>query len=77
MDRAGARVSSLERDIQFLQQTHKSTLEKLHEEIDHLKRANKGESDHSKPPGSFLLGIWTLSICSQIISSLIQNCSIS
>ncbi|XP_053360458.1 coiled-coil domain-containing protein 74A isoform X2 [Clarias gariepinus] len=41
MDRAGARVSSLERDIQFLQQTHKSTLEKLHEEIDHLKRANK------------------------------------
>ncbi|XP_053480876.1 coiled-coil domain-containing protein 74A isoform X2 [Ictalurus furcatus] len=41
MDPAGARVASLEKDIQFLQQTHKSTLEKLHEEIEHLKRANK------------------------------------
>ncbi|KAF4072173.1 hypothetical protein AMELA_G00260170 [Ameiurus melas] len=41
MDPAGARVASLEKDIQFLQQTHKCTLEKLHEEIEHLKRANK------------------------------------
>ncbi|KAL7885135.1 hypothetical protein AOLI_G00079050 [Acnodon oligacanthus] len=39
MDRA--RVASLEKDILFLQQTHKSTLEKLHEEIESLKRANK------------------------------------
>ncbi|MCI4380970.1 hypothetical protein PGIGA_G00245990 [Pangasianodon gigas] len=41
MDTAGARVASLEKDILFLQQTHKTTLEKLHEEIEHLKRANK------------------------------------
>ncbi|XP_036435623.1 coiled-coil domain-containing protein 74A [Colossoma macropomum] len=37
----GARVASLEKDILFLQQTHKSTLEKLHEEIESLKRTNK------------------------------------
>lgn len=42
MDTTGARVTSLEKDILFLQQTHKTTLEKLHEEIEHLKRANKG-----------------------------------
>ncbi|XP_072538049.1 coiled-coil domain-containing protein 74A isoform X2 [Salminus brasiliensis] len=37
----GSRVASLEKDILFLQQTHKSTLEKLHEEIEGLKRTNK------------------------------------
>ncbi|XP_026855592.2 coiled-coil domain-containing protein 74A isoform X1 [Electrophorus electricus] len=36
-----SRLASLEKDILFLQQTHKNTLEKLHEEIDDLKRANK------------------------------------
>ncbi|XP_058245124.1 coiled-coil domain-containing protein 74A isoform X2 [Hemibagrus wyckioides] len=41
MDTTGTRVASLEKDILFLQQTHKTTLEKLHEEIEHLKRANK------------------------------------
>ncbi|TTL41553.1 Coiled-coil domain-containing protein 74B [Bagarius yarrelli] len=41
MDKSGPRVDSLEKDILFLQQTHKSTLEKLHEEIDQLKRANR------------------------------------
>nr|XP_046231001.1 coiled-coil domain-containing protein 74B [Scatophagus argus] len=34
-------VSSLERNIQFLQQQHKETLEKLHAEIDYLRRENK------------------------------------
>lgn len=37
------RVASLERDIHFLQQQHKETLEKLHGELDGLKRENKGE----------------------------------
>ncbi|KAK3540553.1 hypothetical protein QTP70_034313 [Hemibagrus guttatus] len=41
MDTTRARVASLEKDILFLQQMHKTTLEKLHEEIEHLKRANK------------------------------------
>ncbi|XP_060786768.1 coiled-coil domain-containing protein 74A [Neoarius graeffei] len=41
MDMAGPRVASLEKDILFLQQTHTATLEKLHEEIEHLRRANK------------------------------------
>ncbi|KAG7476373.1 hypothetical protein MATL_G00082180 [Megalops atlanticus] len=35
------RVASLERDIQFLQLQHKDTLEKLHRELDELKRENK------------------------------------
>ncbi|XP_036385890.1 coiled-coil domain-containing protein 74A [Megalops cyprinoides] len=35
------RVASLERDIQFLQRQHKDTLEKLHRELDELKRENK------------------------------------
>lgn len=48
MDMAGARIASLEKDILFLQQTHKSTLEKLHEEIEHLRRANKGMKNHFK-----------------------------
>ncbi|XP_017558263.1 coiled-coil domain-containing protein 74A isoform X1 [Pygocentrus nattereri] len=52
----GARVASLEKDILFLQQTHKSTLEKLHEEIESLKRANKElqyrliMDSHPRPP---------------------------
>lgn len=46
MDTTQVRVSSLEKDILFLQQTHKSTLEKLHEEIECLMRANKGIKSH-------------------------------
>ncbi|KAL1253106.1 hypothetical protein QQF64_017799 [Cirrhinus molitorella] len=36
-----ARVASLQRNIDFLQNQHKETLEKLHCEIDSLKRENK------------------------------------
>ncbi|XP_047424995.1 coiled-coil domain-containing protein 74A isoform X2 [Mugil cephalus] len=35
------RVASLQRNIQFLQQQHKGTLEKLHAEIETLRRENK------------------------------------
>ncbi|KAM4634116.1 coiled-coil domain-containing protein 74B [Polymixia lowei] len=35
------RVASLQRNIHFLQQQHKDTLEKLHAEIDDLRRENK------------------------------------
>ncbi|KTG42329.1 hypothetical protein cypCar_00043368 [Cyprinus carpio] len=35
------RVASLQRNIDFLQKQHKETLEKLHGEIDILKRENK------------------------------------
>ncbi|XP_039634808.1 coiled-coil domain-containing protein 74A isoform X2 [Perca fluviatilis] len=35
------RVASLQRNIQFLQQQHKETLEKLHAEIESLRRDNK------------------------------------
>ncbi|XP_030598312.1 coiled-coil domain-containing protein 74B [Archocentrus centrarchus] len=35
------RVASLQRNIQFLQQQHKETLEKLHAEIEYLRRENK------------------------------------
>ncbi|XP_074472961.1 coiled-coil domain-containing protein 74B isoform X2 [Sebastes fasciatus] len=35
------RVASMERNIQFLQLQHKDTLEKLHAEIDYLRRENK------------------------------------
>ncbi|KAM8743284.1 coiled-coil domain-containing protein 74B [Acanthopagrus schlegelii] len=35
------RVASMQKNIQFLQQQHKETLEKLHAEIDHLRRENK------------------------------------
>ncbi|XP_024860523.1 coiled-coil domain-containing protein 74B [Kryptolebias marmoratus] len=35
------RVASLQRNIQFLQQQHEGTLEKLHAEIDYLRRENK------------------------------------
>uniref|UniRef100_A0A667XCQ4 Si:ch211-222n4.2 n=1 Tax=Myripristis murdjan TaxID=586833 RepID=A0A667XCQ4_9TELE len=38
------RVASLKRDIQFLQEQHKDTLQKLHAEVDYLRRENKGES---------------------------------
>ncbi|KAI4816333.1 hypothetical protein KUCAC02_008660 [Chaenocephalus aceratus] len=34
-------VASMRRNIQFLQQQHKDTLEKLHEEIEYLRRENK------------------------------------
>ncbi|KAM3874383.1 coiled-coil domain-containing protein 74B [Diretmus argenteus] len=35
------RVASLQRNIHFLQHQHKDTLEKLHAEIDNLRRGNK------------------------------------
>ncbi|XP_029300033.1 coiled-coil domain-containing protein 74B isoform X1 [Cottoperca gobio] len=35
------RVASVQRNIQFLQQQHKETLEKLHAEIEYLRRENK------------------------------------
>ncbi|KAK2109157.1 Coiled-coil domain-containing protein 74A [Saguinus oedipus] len=37
------RVLVLEKSLQFLQQQHSETLAKLHEEIEHLKRENKGQ----------------------------------
>uniref|UniRef100_A0A7N6AEE0 Uncharacterized protein n=1 Tax=Anabas testudineus TaxID=64144 RepID=A0A7N6AEE0_ANATE len=40
---ADPRVASLQRNIQFLQQQHKETLEKLHAETEYLRRQNKGE----------------------------------
>ncbi|XP_024155316.1 coiled-coil domain-containing protein 74A [Oryzias melastigma] len=40
-DHGDPRVTSLERNIRFLQEQHKETLEKLHAEIDHLRRENK------------------------------------
>lgn len=41
------RVVSMQRNIQFLQQQHKDTLEKLHAETEYLRRENKGEECHS------------------------------
>lgn len=38
------RIASLEKDVIFLQQQHKETLEKLHNEIDALKRENRGKA---------------------------------
>ncbi|XP_070845284.1 coiled-coil domain-containing protein 74B [Chaetodon trifascialis] len=35
------RVASMQRNIQFLQQQHKETLDKLHAEIEYLRRENK------------------------------------
>uniref|UniRef100_A0A2K5LXM3 CCDC92/74 N-terminal domain-containing protein n=1 Tax=Cercocebus atys TaxID=9531 RepID=A0A2K5LXM3_CERAT len=37
------RNPDLEKSLQFLQQQHSEMLAKLHEEIEHLKRENKGE----------------------------------
>lgn len=52
---AQKRVLDLEKSLQFLQQQHSETLVKLHEEIDHLKRENKGEcrgrAGHCAPRG--------------------------
>lgn len=38
-----ARIDSLHRNIEFLQKQHGETLGKLHEEIEGLKRENKGK----------------------------------
>ncbi|XP_067340974.1 coiled-coil domain-containing protein 74A isoform X2 [Channa argus] len=40
-DDADPRVASMQRNIQFLQEQHKETLEKLHVEIEYLRRENK------------------------------------
>ncbi|XP_067250448.1 coiled-coil domain-containing protein 74A isoform X1 [Chanodichthys erythropterus] len=39
--RTDTRIASLEKDILFLQQQHKDTLERLHAEMEDLKRVNK------------------------------------
>jgi len=41
------RITSLEKDILFLQQQHTDTLRRLHAEMEDLKRINKGMSLHS------------------------------
>lgn len=38
-----ARVASLQRNIEFLQYQHQETLHKLHQEVDILRRENKGD----------------------------------
>ncbi|XP_061887132.1 coiled-coil domain-containing protein 74A-like isoform X1 [Entelurus aequoreus] len=38
---ANRRVASLQKNIEFLQQQHKQTLVKLHEEVEYLRRENK------------------------------------
>ncbi|XP_049620608.1 coiled-coil domain-containing protein 74B-like isoform X3 [Suncus etruscus] len=44
---AQKRVLDLEKSLQFLQQQHSDTLVKLHEEIERLKRENKGSISNS------------------------------
>ncbi|XP_074255871.1 coiled-coil domain-containing protein 74B-like isoform X4 [Saimiri boliviensis] len=44
------RVLVLEKSLQFLQQQHSETLVKLHEEIEHLKRENKANSQGKARP---------------------------
>ena len=40
---AEPKASQLEKDITFLKSQHRDTLIKLHEEVEKLKRRNKGE----------------------------------
>ncbi|VTJ74776.1 Hypothetical predicted protein [Marmota monax] len=47
LSEAQKRVLDLEKSLQFLQQQHSETLVKLHEEIEHLKRENKGSMSTS------------------------------
>lgn len=47
VDEDGKRITSLQKDILFLQQQHKDMLERLHAEIEHLKRVNKGLQETS------------------------------
>ncbi|XP_070131335.1 coiled-coil domain-containing protein 74B isoform X10 [Equus przewalskii] len=47
LSEAQKRVLDLEKSLQFLQQQHSETLVKLHEEIEHLKRENKGSISNS------------------------------
>lgn len=42
MDSDLSRIASLEKDVSFLQAQHRETLGKLHQELDALKRENKG-----------------------------------
>uniref|UniRef100_A0A3Q3DAT6 Si:ch211-222n4.2 n=1 Tax=Hippocampus comes TaxID=109280 RepID=A0A3Q3DAT6_HIPCM len=54
---ADARVASLQRNIEFLQYQHQETLHKLHQEVDILRRENKGDqlSNLSKSFYSFII----------------------
>lgn len=45
MDSDLSRIVSLEKDVIFLQEQHRQTLGKLHQELDALKRENKGRAD--------------------------------
>eukprot|EP00069_Balaena_mysticetus_P000407 bmy_14699T0 len=69
LSEAQKRALDLEKRLQFLQQQHSETLVKLHEEIEHLKRENKG-----LPSGGGLSAAPTGSISS---SSFQSNKSIS
>ena len=47
---ADSRATQLEKDMTFLKSHHRDTLIKLHEEVERLKRRNKGESGTSGQP---------------------------
>lgn len=47
---AQKRILDLEKSLQFLQRQHSEMLVQLHEEIEHLKRDNKGEAEPRPPP---------------------------
>lgn len=57
LNEAQKRVLDLEKSVQFLQQQHSETLVKLHEEIEHLKRENKGEAGGGPTSGGGLAGL--------------------
>lgn len=43
------RVASMQRNLEFLQQQHGDTLRRLHAEIEHLRRENKGDGRRLEP----------------------------
>ncbi|KAI2662023.1 Coiled-coil domain-containing protein 74A [Labeo rohita] len=59
VDAHNTRVASLEKDILFLQQQHKDTLERLHVEIEDLKRVNKVVVDSNYPGVLHTESIWS------------------
>ncbi|XP_069414102.1 coiled-coil domain-containing protein 74B isoform X3 [Ovis canadensis] len=65
LNEAQKRVLDLEKSVQFLQRQHSETLVKLHEEIERLKRENKGSTSSSSLQSNKSVSNTTVSAGSQ------------
>lgn len=68
------RVASMQKNIQFLQKQHKETLERLHAEVEYLRRENKGERNQCNGKMSCMFENERIFPCNVVLQRFLQFC---